>query len=159
MRTARQALLLILFGASLWGCSSNTVYKETIDLPKGHWAYADSVLFTFDIVDTTRFYNLYLEVEHSIDFPFHNVYFQFFTGFPSGFRSERISSMELGSASGTWYGACKGEVCRVRIPIQTPAYFVELGAHTLSIRQHSRVEQLSGLYSLCFEVEDTGEFR
>lgn len=159
MKIARQVLLLTLFVASLWSCSNNTVYKETIDLPQEHWTYADSVLFTFHIADTTRYYNLYLTVEHSVDFPFHNVYFQFFTGFPSGFRSERISSMELGSASGTWYGSCKGEICSVRIPIQTPAYFVESGAHTLSIRQHSRVEKLPGLYSLSFEVEDTGEFR
>lgn len=154
----RNFLFFSVLILGLSACSNATVYKKTETLPDP-WGYADSVLFTFNIADTTRLYNLYLEIEHSVDFPAHNVYLQFFTGFPSGFRSERISSMELGSSSGQWFGECRGEVCKVRIPIQTPAYFVETGEHTLSIRQHSRMEQLPGIRTLSFEVEDTGEVR
>ena len=54
-------LLLIL----LKGCSKNEVYDETYSFPSDVWNYDQIIEFDFNIPDTSKAYDIFLQVRNS----------------------------------------------------------------------------------------------
>lgn len=151
--------LLIGLSLILTSCGPNYIFDQSYDISNDAWAYADTLNFEVDIEDSLKIYNLYLELEHSTDFYFHNLYVQIHTTFPSGKRISEKVSLELANKAGAWFGDCNEDWCTLNIPIQTGAYFNALGKHTITLEQYSRKENLGGVKSLAFRIEDTGQSR
>ena len=85
---------LFLFVAPLFflSCGPNYILDQKIDIENQQWTYADSLSFSVDISDDAQMYNLYLDVEHSTEYSFQNMYIQFHTISPDGKRAtERVS--------------------------------------------------------------------
>lgn len=136
----------------LAGCTKNSIYAETRELPDGVWNYPNLLNFEFEISDTLSVYNLDLEIEHSTDFPYQNLYSRIFTGFPSGNRLEKILSLELADKSGKWQGKCSGSRCKLNIPIQENAYFNQVGRYSLALEQYMRQDSLPGVFAVSLMV-------
>lgn len=149
------AAAALLCGAVLflWACSSETLYEQRIVLPEAGWAYEDTLSFAFEIKDTARLYTLSLEVEHSDEYPFQNLYVRIHTGYPDGKSAVQLVSLELAEKTGVWLGTCRGRTCRLRIPIQSKTYFNQPGTYTLALEQYMRRSPLPGLHSFTFRVE------
>jgi gliding motility-associated lipoprotein GldH len=144
----------------LASCGPATVYEKTYTLEGEQWAYADTLLFDFAIEDTLALYNLYLEVEHSPDFGYQNLYTRIHTQFPSGQRASKILSLELSSKEGGgWLGRCGKQHCRLRIPIQPNAYFDQPGPYAITLEQYMRQSPLPGVKRIAFQLEKTGQQR
>ncbi|RME98138.1 MAG: hypothetical protein D6772_09450 [Bacteroidetes bacterium] len=152
-------LLILGLAGLLSACGPKIVYDETISFADTGWSYTDSLVATFDIVDTNKIYNLHLLLTHSPDFAYQNFYVQVHTVFPSGQRISQQLSLELARSSGAWYGACSSEVCELDIPIQEGAYFNQPGTYRVVVEQFSRDNPLEGVYALGFALEETGARR
>jgi len=146
----------ILFLSS---CSSGYDYEKQYEFQGEYWAQGDTLDFTFTIKDTLAIYNLYLEVKHSTAYDFQNLYTQIHTRFPSGERIKELLSLELADKAGTWLGACSGERCVLKIPIQQGAFFNQAGEYMLTVEQYMRVNPVKGVGSIGFMLEDTGQKR
>lgn len=125
--------------------------RSTAFAPEG-WSYADSVRFEYNIVDTTRAYELVLDVHHSADFPYQNFYVLLHTGLPSGKRVSEQLSLQLAGDFGAWLGDCSGNDCTLSIPLLGNARFGDPGTYTLTVEQHSRDEPLQGVNGLGLRV-------
>lgn len=142
----------------LTACGPNYTFNKTYTIDQEAWAYADTLNFEVDIKDTTRIYNLYLEVAHHPEnYGFQNLYTKIHTSFPSGNRLGKMVSLELANKAGLWLGQCSGSKCKLTIPIQEGAYFNEAGTYTFTIEQFMRVSPLPGIQSLALKIEDTGQ--
>ncbi len=137
----------------LAGCSSEALYEKRIALPDAGWSYEDTLRFDFEIEDTAQLYTLSLEVEHSDEYPFQNLYVRIHTGYPNGESSVQLVSLELAEKTGVWLGKCRGSTCRLRIPIQSKTYFNQPGTYTLALEQYMRRSPLPGLKGFTFRVE------
>ena len=157
MYRAKLCFVFLLFALS--SCGPNYIFEETFPLQGDTWTYADSLTFEVDVKDTLKIYNLYLDLEHSTDFGYQNLYTKINTAFPEGQRISETLSLELQHKSGMWLGDCSGDYCDLRIPIQEGAYFNASGLHTITIHQYMRADSLKGVKSLSLRVEDTGESR
>lgn len=137
----------------LTGCSSDCIFQQTIEVPDAQWTYEDSVHFEFEIPDTTARYNLNLELEHSTDYPYQNLYVKFHTRFPSGKTIEQVVSLELTKKAILWQGQCSGKWCTINIPLQTNAIFTEPGKHSITLEQYMRKSPVEGVrsFSLCIQ--------
>ncbi len=143
----------------LLSCGPDYILDKTYEIEQQQWTYADTLNFEVNIVDSLKIYNLYLDIEHSTEFPNQNMYVMIHTQFPSGKRiSERVS-LEMANKIGVWFGDCNSEWCNFRIPIQQGAFFNALGKHTFTIEQYMRVDALPGVKSISFKIEDTGTVR
>lgn len=151
--------LYLLFLTLTLGCGPDFVIEERHKISPEGWSYADTVGFNFDIRDTNRVFNLFLEVDHQQAFSFQNLYVKVHTIFPSGRRSEQVLSLELADKMGLWQGRCDSENCTLRIPIQEEIFFNEPGKYALSLEQFMRESPLPGLNSFTLLVEDTGTVR
>lgn len=153
MRNTFQLNVLAALALFLGGCNSNIVYKASKEIPGGVWSYQDTLLFDFNIEDTLSVYNLNLEIEHSPEFSYQNLYTRIFTGFPSGDRARQVVSLELADKSGMWQGKCGKNKCLLKIPIQENAYFNQRGAYSMTIEQYMRQDNLPGVYGFTLSIE------
>ena len=148
-------LVLFLFNA----CGKNYQYQKKYEIEGEKWTYADSLEFSFDIQDTTKIYNLYLELDHSTAYSFQNLYTLIHTTFPSGERLDEKLSLELANRAGAWLGKCNQHYCTLTIPIQQNAYFNQQGRHTIMLEQYMRQDSIPGIRSISFMLEDTRQSR
>ena len=143
----------------LSSCDSNILFEENHEISNQNWSHADTLNFKFGIADTTEVINLWLDVEHSVDYSFQNLYVQIFTKFPNGMRHQDLLSLELADKTGWWFGKCDSEMCRTSIMIQEHIYFPEEGDYEITLKQFMRVDPLEGVKNFGVRIERTGEKR
>ncbi|MDX1409397.1 MAG: gliding motility lipoprotein GldH [Saprospiraceae bacterium] len=140
---------LVLTLLVLAGCQSERiVYQEKQSVEDIAWEYGEQLGFDFDVTDTARSYRLELEITHTTDFQWENIYLQIVTDYPTDASRTDVVSFELSAPDGTWYGKCRRGQCTVRIPLQQNVSFRHPGIHRLSFEQYMREEQLFGIEAL-----------
>lgn len=123
------------------------------------WVATDSLNFTFSVSDTQQIYNLYLDIVHSPDYDYQNLYVRIHTHFPNGRRLSEPLSLELADRFGRWHGECSDEECLLSIPIQEGAFFSQPGTYTITAEQFMRQDTLPGIHRIGFKVEETDSRR
>ena len=154
-------LYVVLFLSFVFfSCNPSYEYEKHYEIDKGDWAYADTLDFAFNIADSLKIYNLYLEVVHSPDFASQNLYTRVKTKFPQGEKLEELLSLELSDTeTGNWLGNCNKEKCTLQIPIQQGAHFNQIGDYVITLEQYMRKDPTTGVYKIGFQLEDTGMSR
>ena len=153
---SRSLLFFFTFCISLLSaCGPAIVFEKEYVIPDGNWTYSNTLDFTGSITDTLAIYDLFLEVEHSLDYPFENMYIQIHTSFPDGQDLTEQVSLELADHIGIWQGDCGRESCVLTIPIQQQAYFNQAGDYRFLVEQYMRRDPLPGVNSISFRIEDT----
>lgn len=142
-------LLLFLFSA----CGPEIIFEKKLSIPDSGWTYTDTLHYEFDIVDTSQVYHLFLQLEHSTDYRNQNLYVKIHTGFPNGQRTAQVLSIDIADKVGRWLGDCRGETCSLDIPIQSNAYFNQVGKHSFTLEQYMRVDPLKDIRSSSFRIE------
>jgi len=137
----------------LTSCGLDFQYDEAFPIPGDAWTYADTATFEIPIADTTARYNLYLDIDHTTDYPFENMYVKIHTNFPSGKRLSEQVDIDMANKAGVWHGDCRGENCQLRVNLQRNAYFNEAGTYQLTFEQFMRVDSLKGIEKLAFKME------
>ena len=149
----RQITVLFFTFMLFTGCGSNFEYSETFSIPGNAWTYADTATFAVPITDTTARYNLYLDIDHTTEYSFENMYVKIHTNFPSGKRLSEQVNIDMANKAGVWHGDCRGENCQLRVNLQRNAYFNEVGTYQLTFEQFMRVDSLEGIERLAFKME------
>lgn len=152
-------LFVFSFSLFLIGCGKDFEYQKKYEIADNSWSYPDSLNFNFNIEDTTRIYNLFLEVEHQDNYSFQNLYTQIHTKFPGGERLSETLSLELADKAGNWMGGCSGSTCTLLIPIQQNAFFNAEGSYEITIEQYMRKNPIDGIISISFMLEKTKSTR
>ncbi len=159
MKKAFLALSIFCLAIIMAGCGNNYEYIQKYTIDNNSWNYQDTLNFNFNIIDTNRIYNLYLEVEHESSYAFQNLYTQIHTKFPGGERLDETLSLELANKAGNWLGDCSGSSCALLIPIQENAYFNAAGDYEITLEQYMRENPIKGITSISFYLEKTKNTR
>jgi len=108
--------------------------------------------FTVPVKDTSQRQDLHLELNHSADFGYENLYLKIKTEFPNGDIKDEQLSIDLADGFGKWIGSCKKENCLIKIYLLESFKFAEPGDYKFSFEQYSREDQLKGIRSLNFKI-------
>ena len=68
----------------LISCGKDYFYQKDYVIPAEGWTYGNTLDFEVEIKDTLSIYNLYLDIEHTPDYPRQNIYVVIHTQFPNG---------------------------------------------------------------------------
>lgn len=140
----------IFFGA----CSKDYMFKEYKDIATTGWAYEQPLSFEFEIKDSSKVYELMLDVVHADTFAFENAYVKVFTEFPNGTKTEQQLSLELAAKNGIWNGKCSSGVCDVMISLQQAVVFAQLGKYKVTFEQYGRNPVLKGISKIGLLIEN-----
>lgn len=145
----------LCIGAMASSCGPRYALQESKDI-EGVWTYADSAVFEMDLTDTSKLYAIAIALQHTTDYAFQNLYLRIHTQFPSGERLSQPISLELAGKAGNWLGKCRGEGCKIVIPIQENAFFNATGTHRFVLEQYMRSDSLPGIRSIGLHIYETG---
>lgn len=152
--------IIALLGLIMQSCGKEKViFEHDYTVQNATWRYGDTLDFGFDIADTTRLYDIVLNIDHSVDFPMQNMYTRVYTQFPNGQRLAQVVSIDLADNTGKWLGKASGKTVTLSLPIQTKAYFNQTGRYKITFEQYSRTESLTGVSEIGLSVVDLGETR
>lgn len=149
-----QWAIVFIFCLNLVSCS--TVYDQTTIIENGVWADDNSIEFEFEVQDTSILYDIFVEVNHDVDYAYQNVYCLVETFELDNRVREDLCSLELADSKGNWKSEdCGDENCNRKIPFIIKTQFNKLGVHKIIFKQNTRTKNLEGLNSLRLLVEKT----
>ena len=152
IKTLRYIIYFCLL--SHWACNNGTLYEETKTIP-APWKYADKVAFDYEVKDTTKAYDLLVNISHTDNFAYENIYMMITTIFPGGDSTRNPLSLQLAGPDGQWQGSCSGQTCELLIPVSSGAYFKKPGTYSLIFEQYSREEGLTGIEQLGLTISES----
>ncbi len=135
-------------------CNSNLIITEskTID---GDWAKEDTIAFVFEINDTLTDFSFFINIRHSMEYKYRNIYFFVNTEFPNGSFSNDTIECVLADIRGKWYGNGLGEIKENKILIRNDLRFPVNGLYRFNFVQAMREDYLSGLSDIGIEISKT----
>ena len=154
----RLFFLFVLISISLSCSNEKVILEKEVDVEESiGWIFRDSLSVNFSISDTNRLYAMRLQLNHTPDFNFENVYTRIHTLFPDGKLSAQLLSLSLTKETGAWAGQCNKTNCKVEIALQEQIIFPAQGNYKITIAQFMRTDTLSGIGNIRFQLVDTGE--
>lgn len=67
----------VLIAFMVVSCDSNRVYEKNVDFKDRSWKITEPASFEFQITDTTKKYNLLMDVRNSIEYPYARLFVNF----------------------------------------------------------------------------------
>lgn len=154
MRKFSVGLGLVVLLAS--GCGPEPIYSETFAVEReGGWLASDVKSFNFEVEDTLRQHEFFIDLRHDQDYPFSNLYLFVDFEFPNGRVRRDTVLCELADARGVWQGTGTGPIVDHRIGIQTHTAFPISGAYEVNIAHAMRRDPLPGIQDVGFRLELT----
>ncbi len=138
----------------LMSCGKSYMMNEKVTFDNQEWTYSDTLDFKFSVIDTSKRYNLYLEIDHSKNYAYQNIYMNVFTKYPTGEQKQQRLNLDLAEADGKWKGECSGENCKAQVILQYNAYFNKLGVYYFSFEQLTRDQNLANINSISFKIAE-----
>lgn len=154
-------LLLPVFTivAGLASCDSDRVYESYTDIPGASWKEDFKPQFEVEIGDTSRYYNVILNIRNHKDYPYRNLWLLLQTAYPDGNISVDTMDVYFNDAQGRELGKCSGASCENAFLVnrEGPVKFPYSGKYTFSLSQlmRSPEEGLRHISNVGLRVEYT----
>jgi gliding motility-associated lipoprotein GldH len=152
-------ICLFLVSVLLVSCDSKRVFDEYQSLPDG-WHRDSLVSFDFNNPDTTKVYDLFINIRNNNEYPFSNLYLITEMNFPNGKTIADTLEYEMAYPNGDWMGEGFTDVKESKLWYRENVRFGETGEYTLNIRHAMRkngevdgVQVLEGITDVGFRIE------
>ncbi|HRI27025.1 MAG TPA: gliding motility lipoprotein GldH [Chitinophagales bacterium] len=147
---ATTAILLLWLSA---GCNTNMVFEKNTEIPNSLWDYNNLLPFETEITDTTSRYHLFVNVRHTNNYAYSNLWVKIYTTLPSGKKMEQRVELPLSDKQGKWYGKDSGSIIQQQVSIQSTAIMPEVGKYGFQIEQNMRLNPLPEVLSIGLSIE------
>ncbi|HRH69083.1 MAG TPA: gliding motility lipoprotein GldH [Flavobacteriales bacterium] len=143
----------------LTGCSEPPVFQADTTVPEGSWDRSFKPEFAFDISDTVSKHDVYIDVRHTGDYPFSDLFLFVDLEGPGGRTARDTVECLLADPSGQWYGKGTGFIFASRTEISAKVLyklnnrFPASGRYAITLEQAMRTGKLDGVLDVGISVE------
>lgn len=146
---------LFTIGFGLSACKSS-LYSHNHDFSDKRWLQKDSIVFTPEIKDTKKSYQLVLEFRHSDKYPCKNIIFLMSIVAPSGKRMGQLYDMPLAADDGRWTGDWLGDIVDQTFILKRNFTFPEAGKYAITFTQQMRdADYVAPVVSLELSIKES----
>ena len=140
--------VIALLCFSLFACNNNILFKGDKEIKNTSWHTDSLVVFEFDITDTISNYLAEINIRHTIDYSFQNLFVFIYTKMPN--EQNIIDTVEciLADKKGKWNGKGMGDILNFTKPYKKLISFKIGGKCKIEIEQAMRYGELSAIKSL-----------
>jgi len=139
----------------LFSCHNKIVYSNYRTLEGSKW-HQDSILrFDMTVPDSTRMYNLYLNVRNEGRYTFSNLWLFVKIIPPKGQVINDTIELALANPEGKWLGYGLGDLYDMKYPYKQTTFFPHSGYYRFEVRQGMRNEDgvLKGIHDFGITLE------
>lgn len=147
------SLIISLFVLTITACDPNRVYERYEAVNTSGWMPREPKEFHVEITDTVSIYNFYINLRHTNDYPFSNIYFFVQTRFPDGRTYQDTVEYVLANPSGKWLGKGLGKIKDIRYPFRKGIHLPMNGTYNFTIYHAMREKYLKGIHDVGIRIE------
>jgi gliding motility-associated lipoprotein GldH len=133
-------------------CVPTSYYEGQQEIASGGWSVADTVFFSVDIQDTIAPMDFLLNLRHTTDYPFSNLYLFVETVYPDRNFSRDTLEIMLAGKDGKWFGKGFGKLKEVQVMLKDRVVFPASGTYRFGFVQGMREEVLLGIEDLGIQI-------
>ena len=147
-------LLAILpaFFLILTSCSSGTLYDNNKSMPDNVWKSDQIIRFDVELEDTVNICKFYLNVRHSTDYRYANLFLFINTTFPDGREARDTVECILADPSGKWLGKGISDIRDNQVLLRRGIRFPQQGIYIFEFEQAMREPELEGIMDLGLRI-------
>ena len=145
----------VFFIVIAWMQSCNTldVYEKTASLPRHEWQSSNRLSFTFDIQDTTGYYNFYFVIRHTESYRYNNIWLDLTFVFPNEKPQTQRFNIQLANSNSGWLGTAMDDIIEQRLLINKQPLRLSNGAYQFTLQQIMREDPLQNVLNAGLRVE------
>lgn len=139
--------------ALLTGCDRSGVYEEYVAVHPDGWNKDSLACFNFEIEDTTRIYNLLINVRNQNTYPYSNLWLFIDIVAPDQSVLRDTFEVQMARPDGKWLGKGFGSLFDLQSLYRQRVYFPISGNYTLTFQQGMRDVVLPGIHDVGIRIE------
>ena len=155
MKFSNTILLLIFVSSFFISCNQNQIFDDNISVAESGWYKNDYARFDMLIEDSINTYDFYLNLRHSVDYRFSNLFVFMNTTYPNGNVSRDTIEFVLADKSGKWYGKGWGGLKDNSVLLVKGIKFPLKGPYTFQFQHAMRVDTLKGISNIGINIEQS----
>ena len=148
LRPIKFIMLFLVILTMLSACQKKSVFSDYKALKGSKW-HQDSVLrFDMTVPDSTKIYNLFLNVRNEGRYPYSNLWLFVKIIPPKGQIINDTIELSLASPEGKWLGYGLGDLYDMKYPYKQTTFFPNAGYYRFEVRHGMRTEDgiLKGIH-------------
>lgn len=143
--------------ALLTGCTEGVVFQQDVPIPNSAWDRSFQPEFTFDITDTILQHDVFIDVRHTGDYPYSDLFLFIDLKGPGGKEMRDTVQCLLADPMGRWYGKGTGYLVadryKAKVLYKLHNRFPATGRYSMKLEQAMRTEILEGVVDIGVSVE------
>ena len=138
-------IVLVVF--SLLSCTNNLLFKADKEIKDG-WHADSTIVFQFNISDTTNVFYSEINIRHTISYPFQNLFIFIHSTDPYGQTTIDTLECVLADITGKWNAKGVGDILDFTQIYKDPIVFKTEGNYKIVIEQAMRYGEFPSIKSL-----------
>ena len=141
--------VMVLF---LYSCGPEALFDNTKKIPGSVWKEDELIRFEVPVNDTVNIYKFFLNLRHSTDYRYANVFFFINTTFPDGRSARDTVECILADKSGKWLGNGITNIRDIQVMLRRGLRFPQTGTYIFEFEQAMREQELHGIKDIGFRI-------
>ena len=123
----------------LCACDPDMVYDNFQTTGNREWSWEDKKIFNVEIPDSTKSYNIILNIRHTKEYPKSNLFVFIATRSPNGQAIKDTVEVQIADERGKWLGEGFGDIKLVSRMYRKRVMFRNTGTYEFTIEQGMRL--------------------
>jgi len=139
----------------LTACDRHVVVDEHLRVKDEQWSAAEAITVETQITDTLTPHDIYINLRHSGNYRFSNLFLFLDTYTPNGQQARDTVELTLCDERGQWLGEGFGDVHDNRILFKKDFVFRSSGNYRFTLTQAMRIDPLPGIMDAGIRIEQS----
>ena len=150
LKVISMMLVVAVCGAS---CTDTAIIDANVVIENRVWHYEDQPQLKAHITDITKPYHVYLNLRHTPDYPYSNVFILLHQFAPDGTDTTERFELTLAESDGRWLGKGNGSVYTHQHLIKEAVHFSDTGHYVFTLEQNMRENPLPEITDVGIRIE------
>ncbi|HEY0055630.1 MAG TPA: gliding motility lipoprotein GldH [Pedobacter sp.] len=151
--TRLKPFLILLIVVTSTSCADNSIVDVYKEISSRNWSYIKKVSIPVKIDDSGKAYNLYMNLRHTADYRYSNIFVRIHQISPGGRKSTERKEFQLAYPDGEWLGSGAGNIYSYRLLFREKYKFPSNGNYIFEFEQNMRDNPLREVRDVGIRVE------
>lgn len=145
----KQSYLIFILSLFIFiSCQNSIIFEKYDEIPDYEWKYENKISFQISIKDTSIYHNLYLNLRHTGNYPFSNIWIMIYQKNPDKKISFKRYEFTLAVVDGKWLGKGLGDIVDHKIIFAENIKFPQEGEYTFLFQHDMRMDILPSIMDI-----------
>jgi gliding motility-associated lipoprotein GldH len=144
---------LLLFVGIFSSCIDEAIVDVYREISNRRWSYIKKVSVPVKIEDSSKAYNVYMNLRHTADYKYSNIFVLIHQIAPGGKKTTERKEFQLAYPDGEWLGSGSGNIYTHQLLFKENHIFPAPGTYVLEFEQNMRDNPLKEIRDVGLRVE------